>query len=115
MAEYLVLIYADEKSWESADEKMTEKVMQGHMAFGEKHGGVIRGGHALEGAATATSLRKSDKGDVNVTDGPFSETKEALGGFYVVEAADLDAALAIAKDIPTPFGGVEVRPIRVFD
>ena len=50
-----------------------------------------------------------------MTDGPFAETKEALGGFYLVDAADLDEALAIAKEVPAPFGGVEVRPIRVFD
>jgi hypothetical protein len=50
-----------------------------------------------------------------VTDGPFAETKEALGGFYLLEAKDLDEVTAIAKDVPTPFGGVEVRPIQVID
>ena len=50
-----------------------------------------------------------------MTDGPFGETKEALGGYYIIEAPDLDAALEIAKDVPADFGGVEVRPIRVFD
>jgi len=50
-----------------------------------------------------------------VTDGPFAETKEGLGGYYLIEAANLDDAIAIAKDVPAPFGGVEVRPIRVFD
>jgi hypothetical protein len=49
-----------------------------------------------------------------VTDGAFAETKEALGGYYLVEAADLDEALALAKQVPMPFGGVEVRPIRTF-
>ena len=48
------------------------------------------------------------------TDGPFAETKEALGGYYLVEAADLDEAIALAKQVPTPFGGIEVRPIMVF-
>jgi len=47
-----------------------------------------------------------------VTDGPFAEAKEALGGFYLVEAADLDEALELAKQVPAPFGGVEVRPVR---
>ena len=115
MAEYLVLIYADERAWESADEKMTNQVMEGHMRFGEKHGAAIRGGNALEPTSTATSARKNSKGDFDVTDGPFTETKEALGGYYLIEATDLDAALAIAKDIPSEFGGVEVRPIHVFD
>ena len=48
------------------------------------------------------------------TDGAFAETKEALGGYYLIEAADLDEALALAKQVPAPFGGVEVRPIRTF-
>jgi hypothetical protein len=50
-----------------------------------------------------------------VTDGPFIETKEALGGYYLIEAADLDEAIGIAKQVPVRTGGVEVRPIRVFD
>ena len=50
-----------------------------------------------------------------VTDGPFVETKEALGGYYLIEAADLDEAIAIAKQVPVGVGGVEVRPVRVFD
>ena len=115
MSEYLVLIYADEKAWETADESVNKDVMDGHNKFGEKHGAVIRGGNALESATTGTSIRKGSSGAVNVTDGPFSETKEALGGYYVIEAPDLDAALLIAQDIPMPFGGVEVRPVRVFD
>jgi hypothetical protein len=49
-----------------------------------------------------------------VTDGPFAETKEALGGYYLVDAESLDEALALAKQVPAPFGGVEVRPIRIF-
>ena len=114
MSEYLVLIYSDEKAWETAPETINSDVMDGHNRFGEKHGASIRGGHALEGTSTATSIRQSG-GSVKVTDGPFAETKEALGGFYVIEASDLDAALKIAQDIPAPFGGVEVRPIRVFD
>ena len=50
-----------------------------------------------------------------MTDGPFAETKEALGGYYLIEAPDLDAAIAIAKQVPAAFGGVEVRPVMVFD
>jgi len=110
MAQYLVLIYEDEAAF--ADEVVAKEVMDGHMAFGEKHGDVIAGGNALQSAATATTIR----GDDNLlTDGPFAETKEALGGYYVIEAPDLDAAVAIAKDIPHKFGGLEVRPIRTFE
>ena len=115
MGLYAVLIYSNEKSWETADASLTNEVMEGHNKFGATHGATIQGGHALESASTATSIRKGAKGEVKVTDGPFAETKEALGGFYVIEAKDLDAALLIAQDIPMPFGGVEVRPIRVFD
>ena len=82
--------------------------------FQEKHGASLRGGNALQGTSTATTVRPEASGGSTVTDGPFAETKEALGGYYLVEAADLDEALAIAKDVPAPNGGVEVRPIRVF-
>lgn len=115
MAEYLVSIFSDEKAWEAADEAATKAVMDGHMAFGEKHGADIRGSNALEAGSTTTSIHKGSSGDFTVTDGPFVETKEGLGGYYVIGAADLDGALAIAQDIPAVFGGVEVRPIRVFD
>ena len=74
----------------------------------------IVGGHALEPTTTATSIRQNDGGDYTVTDGPFAETKEALGGYYLLEAADLDEAIALAKQVPARFGGVEVRPVMVF-
>jgi hypothetical protein len=73
-------------------------------------GATVLGGNALQPSGTATSIR----GDV-VTDGPFAETKEALGGYYLIEAKDLDHALAVSKLCPAPYGGVEVRPIMVFD
>ena len=72
---------------------------------------MIRGGNALQPSPTATSVRPDAGGTFAVTDGPFAETKEALGGYYLVEAADLDQALAIAREVPMRFGGVEVRPI----
>ena len=74
--------------------------------FVAEKGGKIVGGNALQPTATATSIR-----DDVVTDGPFAETKEALGGYYLIEARDLDHALDIAKLCPAPYGGVEVRPI----
>ncbi len=115
MAEYLILIYGDEKAWATASAADLDQLMKGHMAFGEKHEGALRGGNALQSTQTATSVRKDQAGAATVTDGAFAETKEALGGYYVVEAANLDEALAIAKDIPAGHGGVEVRPIEVFD
>ena len=84
---------------------------------------VVRLGFAAP-CSTATSIRRSAGGEgapagdgdaFTVTDGPWTETKEALGGFYVFEAPDLDAALEIAKDVPAPFGGVELRPVMTFE
>lgn len=115
MAEYLLLIYEDETAWESVAPDTFEEIMAGHRAFGEAHHAAIRGGNALQPTETATSVRKQSSGHFNVTDGAFIETKEALGGYYLVEASDLDEALRLAKDVPAPFGGVEVRPIRTFD
>jgi hypothetical protein len=111
MAEYLILIYEDEAGWAEGGQAAWDEAMRGHQAFGEKHSSVLRGGNALQPTGTATSIR----GGSTVTDGAFAETKEALGGYYLVEAPDLDAAIAIAKDVPARFGGVEVRPVMVFD
>lgn len=116
MAEYLVLHYEDEVGWENADRETYERVMVEHQSFGEKHKAAIRGGNALQPTSTATSIRKDVSGQCTVTDGAFIETKEALGGYYLIDAPDLDTALAIAKEVPAPFGAVlEVRPIRTFD
>jgi len=109
MSQYLILIYEDETGWANPTPELWEQAMQAHGRFSEQVvelGGKIVGGEALKSTATATSIR----GDV-VTDGPFAETKEALGGYYLIEANDLDHALAIAKLCPAGGGGVEVRPI----
>ena len=109
MSEYLILIYEDEKAYAAGGDEVWQQGMEAHGRFAEQvvaRGGKILGGNALEPTSTATSVR----GDV-VTDGPFVETKEVLGGYYLIEAADLDQALEIAKLCPAPFGGVEVRPI----
>jgi len=115
MAEYLILIYGDESAYAAGDGETLEQIMKGHQVFGEQNGPALRGGNALQPTAVATSVRQDSSGGYIVTDGPFAETKEALGGYYLVEAADLDEALALAKQIPMPFGGVEVRPIRTMD
>jgi hypothetical protein len=110
MSQYLVLIYGD-PSYEAGS---SDDVMKGHMAFGENHGPKIAGGNALQPTSTATSIRPDGAG-FTVTDGPFLETKEALGGYYLIEAADLDEAISISKGIPMPGGGVEIRPVVVFE
>ena len=112
MSEYLILIYGDEQAYAATDDAFDLQLMEAHNRFAEQiaeQGGKMVGGKALQPTGTATSVR----GDV-VTDGPFVETKEALGGYYLIEAHDLDQALAIAKLCPAPFGGVEVRPIMSF-
>ena len=114
MAQYLVLIYGDEKATADAGQPLWDELMNGHMAFGTKHEKALAGGQALQDTSTATSIRPDGSGSFAVTDGPFAETKEALGGYYLIEAADLEEAIAIAKDVPMPHGGVELRPIRVF-
>jgi hypothetical protein len=109
MAEYLILIYEDENAYATASPEVFQQVMEAHTRFAqqiEEKGGKMLGGNALQPVTTATTIR----GDV-VTDGPFAETKEALGGYYLIEARDLDQALDIAKLCPARFGGVEVRPI----
>jgi hypothetical protein len=114
VAQYLLLIYEDEAAAEAAGPDAMAATLAGHRAFGEANPAAVRGGEALEGTGSATSMRRDDRGGLVITDGPFAETKEALGGYYLVEAADLDEALDLARQVPAPFGGIEVRPVRTF-
>src|SRR6266496_2011779 len=116
MAQYLLLIYGDEAYFENPSPADWNKMMEQHGAFAQgvvQQGGKILAGEALQPTTTATSVRGWETGDPTVTDGPFVETKEALGGFYVIEAADLDRAITFAKQCPAPAGGIEVRPVLV--
>jgi hypothetical protein len=115
MPQYLILIYESEQSFADAGQPAWDLAMQEHNAFGERDGASLRGGNALQGTSTATSIRGDGSGGFSVTDGPFAETKEALGGYYLVEADDLDGAIEIAKHVPARHGGVEVRPIMTFE
>ncbi|TSD94642.1 hypothetical protein FOS14_20255 [Skermania sp. ID1734] len=115
MAQYAVLIYEDENGYANADKKVWDEILEAHNKFGANAGPAIVGGNALQPTSTATSIRADGNGSLSVTDGPFAETKEALGGFYLIEAPDLDAAIELAKQVPARFGGVEVRPVMVFD
>lgn len=110
MAKYAILIYDDPTGYQNMSSEAWQATIDAHGKFVEQVfalGGSLAGGEALAATGTATSIR----GGSTVTDGPFLETKEALGGFYVVEARDLDHALEMAKQCPAPFGGVEVRPV----
>jgi hypothetical protein len=114
MSQYLILIYDDETAWATASEADGNRVMAGHNDLAAAHADALKGGNALQPTGTATSIRPDGAGGFTVTDGPFVETKEALGGYYLVEAGDLDEAIGVAKQIPVLNGGMEIRPIMVF-
>ncbi|MGH3730112.1 MAG: YciI family protein [Micromonosporaceae bacterium] len=111
VANYLIMIYDNEAELAGADASVVDEELRHHATFAEKYGYALRGGAQLTNGATATSIRHHSDGTTTVTDGTFAETKEVLGGYYVVEAADLDEAMEIAKHVPARFGGVEVRPM----
>ena len=107
---YALLIYSNDAEWESLSED-DQKAIYGEYAAVSETAGVV-GGQELQGADTATTVRVSN-GSTLTTDGPFAETKEALGGFFLFEADDIDAAIEVASRIPAARrgGAVEVRPV----
>ncbi len=114
---YALLIYADEKPQAEATPEEQKEVMDAYWAFTNEitERGIMLGGEALSFTETATTVRVRD-GETMTTDGPFAETKEALGGFYLIDVADLDEAIAVAAKLPGSWhGSVEVRPVVVFD
>lgn len=110
---YILMIYGDESRWETMSSEEKQVVYEGHNAYGEALGqaGVMRGGYELKPIATATTLR-FENGKPTTTDGPFAETKEQLGGYYVIEVDNLEQALEWAAKMPgMSSGAVEVRPL----
>lgn len=113
--QYALLIHEDEAFWDSSTPEEIGRTMAGYQAFGERNAGVIKDGQALQPTATATTVRVRD-GERLLTDGPFAETREQFGGYYVVDVPGLDEALELAAQIPgAETGGVEVRPVMTFD
>ena len=113
---YLCLIYDEEKKMTTMTKEQGEAMMGEYFAFTEdvKKSGHYVAGEALKPVHTATSVRVRN-GKMSTTDGPFAETKEQLGGFYLIEARDLNDALQVAARIPSVKSGtIEVRPIEVF-
>ena len=113
---YLCLIYDEEKKLGAMSKSESDAFMGEYFAFTEdiKKSGHYLGGEALQPVNTATSVRVRS-GKMSTTDGPFAETKEQLGGYYLIEAKDLNDALQVASRIPSAkFGTVEVRPIQDF-
>jgi hypothetical protein len=114
---YAFTIYGDETQRASASEEQQQAMSQAYAALTQEmqEKGVLVAGDGLYPTPTATTVRVRD-GERNVTDGPFAETKEQLGGFYVLDVKDLDEAIEWAAKIPgSQFGSVEIRPVMVFD
>lgn len=114
---YLLTIYADEGHYASMPPERMGEVFAAHGRFGAAaaEAGVMRGGDGLQPTSTATTVRVRD-GETMLTDGPFAETREQLGGFYMIECGDLDEAVRWAAQVPeAQFGSIEVRPVMVFD
>ena len=111
--QYMLLIYNDEQArlGLSEEERGTTIAAYGEFTDSIRESGHMVGGDALHPATTATTVRVRN-GETLVTDGPFAETKEQLGGYYLIEAKDADEAIAIATRIPgATYGSIEVRPV----
>jgi hypothetical protein len=112
--QYLLMIYSEEKAWIGLSQAEQGAMMAAYVAFGKEFAGSLRGGNPLQPVAAAKTVTVRD-GKSLTTDGPFAETKEQLGGYYLVEAGSMDEATAIASKIPgAQYGSVEVRPIMTF-
>jgi hypothetical protein len=114
MAKYLILIYGDEQQWDAMTEAEREKLDCAHRDFRAAAGQRVLSGAELAAASTATTLRADASGRLVTTDGPFLESKEVLGGYYLVEAADLDEICALTAGLYEVHAGhsaVEIRPV----
>ena len=116
--QYMILIYEPEGCYDTpAGQTALGDIVAKHMALaGElRAAGAMLSGDGLQGVETATTIVTGDGGQQSIHDGPFAETREHLGGYYVIDMPDLDAALAMAKRVPVmPGGKVEIRPVAVY-
>ncbi|WP_029587385.1 YciI family protein [Bradyrhizobium sp. URHD0069] len=115
--QYLLMIYLNEAEFGKMDAATSKRLTEEYGAFTQSiiQSGNFKAGDALQPTTTATTVRVRD-GKTLTTDGPFAETREQLAGYYLVEARDLDAALAIAARIPgARTGSIEIRAIKVYD
>ena len=111
--QYLLMLYADESGWTKMSKAEQEQGMAAYTAYTEalKQAGVWKGSNRLQPTATATTVRMFD-GKPQVLDGPYVESKEQIGGYYLIDVADLDAAISWAARCPgASHGTVEVRPV----
>jgi hypothetical protein len=118
MPKFMLTIFGDESAQAQAPSEQVEQMAKEYFAFSDEVGasGALIAGEGLQPTQTARTVRGSFEGEPTVTDGPFAETKEQLGGFYVLECKDIDEAEQWARKIPgVRFGGsVEVRPVQEF-
>ncbi len=109
--QFLMMIYEAEQRFAAG---FPEGEFAEYAAFGEKHSEAIKGGNALQPTSVAKTVRVRN-GEAITTDGPFAETKEQLGGYYLVEASSIEEATKMATGIPAVrYGSIEIRPIMVF-
>ncbi len=114
---YLCLIYENESRWATMSKEQSDTILGEYFAFTEgiRKNGQYIGGEALQPTQSATTVRVR-QGKISTTDGPFAETKEQLGGYYLINAKDLNEAIQVASRIPgAKSGGVEVRPVMEFN
>lgn len=114
---YLLALYPDPSSMTDRTPEEGQAAMAAWDAYTQetRDAGVFEAGEGLQGPETATTIDLQSSGDHIVTDGPFAETREQLGGFYMLDCGDLDEALAWARKIPMPGGKVEVRPVMDYE
>jgi hypothetical protein len=114
---YLLTIYNDESGWSEVTPEQSGQIMAAYEAFGRAatEAGVMLGGEGLQPTSTATTVRVRD-GETVTSDGPFAETREQLGGYYLLDCRDLDEAIGWAARIPgAQQGSIEVRPVMDYD
>jgi hypothetical protein len=114
---YLLTIYGDESGWNDVTPEQSQQIMAAYGEFGQaaQAAGVLLGGEGLQPTSTATTVRVRD-GEALTTDGPFAETREQLGGYYLLDCKDLDEAIGWAAKIPgAQSGSVEVRPVMDYE
>ena len=109
--QHMILIYSDESVESQMSQDDWQTLLEAHNQFGVKYKGKVKGGDALDPTNTAKTIRLSG-GAKTVVDGPFAETKEQLGGYYLVDVDSIDEAVAMAKDLPlAEHSSIEVRPV----
>jgi len=114
MAKYMILIYGDQQQWDTMTPEEHEALYAAHAAFAASAGARVLDSAELQPPPMSTTVRSDDGGRIVTTDGPFLETKEVLGGYYVLEAADLDEVLALVpglQEVHAHHSGVEIRPL----